>query len=170
MLQAEALVAHLSRLLRQVHSLGAPIRVVVATFLVLQEGIVTLDGLLHGLGLLVVSLASGLLGSDDLAGYVKDHDRFCLLDHDIDVSIELFLTQAAFSSLCRLFCLLALGLLVLRRLNQRARHPTLHAQGSCIFLLARCGQFSLFRLLATRCILSLALVLFSNGLGLGLCT
>ena len=70
MLQAEALVAHLSRLLRQVHSLGAPIRVVVATFLILQEGIVTLDRLLHGLGLLVVSLASGLLGSDDLAGYV----------------------------------------------------------------------------------------------------
>ena len=87
MLQAEALITHLSRLLRQVHSLGTPVRVVVAAFLILQEGIVALDGLLHGFSLLVVSLAGGLLGSDDLAWYVKDHDRFCLLDHDIDVSI-----------------------------------------------------------------------------------
>lgn len=120
MLESETLIGNFTSLLGQVHRLRATLRVVVRTFLIFKEGIVALDGGIDQGDFLVVSITRGL-GRNNLRGHVKHKNGLCLFDDDVDIKVELSSRQTLLGTFGGFFSLLALGLLILRGFDKRAR-------------------------------------------------
>lgn len=136
MFKHKALVSDFTSLLRQVHCLRTALGVVVRALLVLKEGLVALDGRIDCGNLLIVAITRGLR-SDDLRGHMQKEDCLCFLDHDVTVLVELLCIETLFGMFSSLLSLLALGLLILRRFDKRARQAALHRECSGVRLGSR---------------------------------